>query len=913
MDRPRPARHARRSSSTSPTGPGAEPVRAPTRDQLASLRHPRHPDLRRVGARLRHRPAPRAPAAQRRPGRSTSGRGAASRSTTCGGFLARARLRRRRRRARRRRTRTTRCSRPCSRFLGDSEPRRAASRSTTSWLETNPQNIPGTPVDRPNWVQRSPMALDELLGRSGRRPAAARRAGLPARFPPPRGRREEHHRRERPPRSPTTTCGCSTRAPTAASTTCSAPTCSPDGRGAPVRGVGAQRPLRSAWSATSTAGTPARHPLDAQGGVGHLDRRRRRRRRAGRPLQVPHRVAGRRLRRRQGRPVRGLGRAAAAHGVGGAGTSTLRVGRRRRGWPTRAARNAPRRADVDLRDARRVVAPRRATSTGRSTTASWPSRSPTTLEAMGFTHVELLPIMEHPFYGSWGYQTTGLLRARRRASARPQDFMYLIDTLHQRGIGVILDWVPSHFPSDEHGLGYFDGTHLFEHADPRLGLPPRLEQPDLQLRPPRGAHASCCRARCSWLDRYHVDGLRVDAVASMLYLDYSRKDGEWIPNEHGGNENLGALALPQEAQRDGLPRLPRRADDRRGVHRVADGVAADRRRRPRLRLQVGHGLDARHARATSSATRSTAATTRTSSRSGWSTPSPRTTCCRSPTTRSCTARARCSAKMPGDRVAAVRQPARCSSATSTASPARSCCSWAASWRQRREWNHDARAAAGSCSTDPRHAGRARAGSRTSTACTATEPALHELDCRPGRLRVGRRRRRRGQRHRVPAAAPARRRRRPVEPVPARSWSSPTSPRCRAQGYAIGVPTGGRWDELANSDAAVYGGSGWGNLGGVDAVEGSMHGRPFHLPLVLPPLAVVYLAPETRGVMSSRHHWIPCDPCPSAVLQFHDDLRYRRPICCASCPRRSSHSAAAVVSPGLRRRRARRDAPGTKCN
>jgi 1,4-alpha-glucan branching enzyme len=190
---------------------------------------------------------------------------------------------------------------------------------------------------------------------------------------------------------------------------------------------------------------------------------------------------------------------------------------------------------------------------------------PAHVRELGFTHVEILPVMEHPFYGSWGYQCTGFFAPTARYGT-PDDFRFLIDELHAHGIGVILDWVPSHFTGDGHGLAYFDGTHLFEHEDPRQGFHPEWHSYIFNYgrNEVRGFLTS---SALFWIEEFHADALRVDAVASMLYLDYGRKDGEWIPNERGGRENLAAISFLQ-ALNEAVYR------DHPGVHTIAEESTA---------------------------------------------------------------------------------------------------------------------------------------------------------------------------------------------------------------------------------------------------------------------------------------------------------------------------------------------------
>ncbi len=449
---------------------------------------------------------------------------------------------------------------------------------------------------------------------------------------------------------------------------------------------------------------------------------------------------------------------------------------------------------------------------------------------MGFTHVEFLPVMEHPFYGSWGYQILGYFSPTSRFGT-PQDFMYLIDYLHQHGIGVILDWVPSHFPTDEHGLGYFDGTHLYEHADPRKGLHP--DWTSFIFNYGRNEVRSfLISSALFWLDVYHADGLRVDAVASMLYLDYSRKEGEWIPNEYGGRENLEALAFLRRFNHEVYVNYP-------DVQTIAEeSTAWPMVSRPAYVGGLGFGLkwDMGWMHDTLSYLQ------------------------RDPIYRkyhhneltfrqlyACNenfvlplshdevvhGKASLLGKMAGDTWQKFAN-LRLLYGYMYAQSGKKLLFMGGEFGQWREWNHDG-------SLDwyllayPPHEGL-RSWVETLNKVYKSEPALYEIDFEPqgfqwvdcsdsdhstlSFIRVGRS---------------------PADvvlivcnftPVP---WLN----------YRVGVPYGGFWREILNSDAKEYGGSGHGNMGGVIADPIPYHGRPYSLNLTIPPLAAIYLKPESK--------------------------------------------------------------------
>jgi len=441
----------------------------------------------------------------------------------------------------------------------------------------------------------------------------------------------------------------------------------------------------------------------------------------------------------------------------------------------------------------------------------------------GFTHVELMPVMEHPFFGSWGYQTTGYFAPSSRFGS-PQDLMALVDALHKREIGVILDWVPSHFPTDEHGLGFFDGTHLYEHGDPREGFHPDWGSFIFNY----GRHevrSFLLSSACYWLEMFHADGLRVDAVASMLYRDYSRKQGEWIPNEYGGRENLEAMAFLRRMNEDVYKAYP-------GVQTIAEeSTSWPMVSRPTYLGGLGFGLKWDM---------------------GWmhdtleymkQDPINRKYHHGELTFRMLYAfnenfvlplshdevvhgKGSLLGKMPGDEWQKLAN-LRLLYGAMWMQPGKKMLFMGGEIGQRSEWNHDGSLDWHLLDMDP-HRGLQRWVRDLNTTYRA-EPTLHVQDCDPsGFSWID------CDDAEHSTLSWIRRSQEPGEAVVVVCNFTPI-PR---HNYRVGVPQRGHWREILNSDAPLYGGSGQGNLGGVETTPVASHGHLQSLTITLPPLGMV---------------------------------------------------------------------------
>jgi 1,4-alpha-glucan branching enzyme len=442
----------------------------------------------------------------------------------------------------------------------------------------------------------------------------------------------------------------------------------------------------------------------------------------------------------------------------------------------------------------------------------------------GFTHVEFLPVMDHPFFGSWGYQITGYF-APSGNYGTPQDFMHLIDTLHQRGIGVILDWVPSHFPTDEHGLGYFDGTHLYEHADPQQGFHPEWQS--LIFNYGRTEVQSFLLSNALfWLKRYHADGLRVDAVASMLYLDYARNEGEWVPNRFGGRENLEAIGFLRRMNEEVYRRFPDVQTiaeestswpmvsrpthvgglgfglkwDMGWMHDTLEYMAMD----PVFRKYHHNQLTFRmiyafHENFVLPLSHDEVVYGKRSLLS----------------------------KMPGDDWQKFAN-LRLLYGYMYGQPGKKLLFMGGEFGQWREWTHDD-SLEWHLLEFPLHKGIQKWVSDLN-ALYAGEPALYELDCNPGGFdwidcsdAEG-------------SVLSWVRKAKSSEDLVLVVCNFTPVPR---QDYRIGAPRGGFWREILNSDAALYGGSNVGNGGGLEAAPEAIHRFSHTLSLTLPPLAALF--------------------------------------------------------------------------
>jgi 1,4-alpha-glucan branching enzyme len=445
---------------------------------------------------------------------------------------------------------------------------------------------------------------------------------------------------------------------------------------------------------------------------------------------------------------------------------------------------------------------------------------------LGFTHVEFMPVMEHPFFGSWGYQVTGFFAPSSRFGP-PEDLMFLVDALHQAGVGVIFDWVPSHFPTDAHGLYAFDGSHLYEHADPRRGIHPhwtsaqfnygRFEVQSFLL---SSAHF--------WIERFHADGLRVDGVASMLYLDYGREGGQWEPNRNGGREDLDAVdflrALNTTIGRDhaGVITIAEESTAWPGVTRQVhlgglgfgykwdmgwmNDTLAYLARDPLYRSHHHGELTFRPMYAYSE--HFVLALSHDESVHG---------------------KGSLLNKMPGDPWQ-QRANLRLLLAYQWTLPGKKLLFMGAEFAQSREWNHDD-SLDWHLLDDPDHAGVSLLLGELNR-LYRDHPALHRGDCQPG-----------GFEWAVPNDS--------AQSVlafervdgPRRALVVVNATPVPRHNYRVGVGAAGFWAELLNTDAAAFGGSGVGNHGGVEAAPVAAHGRPCSLNLTLPPLGVIVLAPR----------------------------------------------------------------------
>jgi 1,4-alpha-glucan branching enzyme len=442
-----------------------------------------------------------------------------------------------------------------------------------------------------------------------------------------------------------------------------------------------------------------------------------------------------------------------------------------------------------------------------------------------FTHVEFLPIMEHPFYGSWGYQTLGYFSPTSRYG-QPQDFMYLIDCLHRRGLGVILDWVPSHFPTDEHGLGFFDGSHLFEHADPRKGIHPDWNSFIFNYGR-KEVQSFLISSALFWLDKYHIDGFRMDAVASMLYLDYSRKEGEWVPNEFGGKENLEAIAFLRrfnEEVHQNYPPALTIAEESTAWPMVSrptyvGGLGFD------MKWDMGWMHDTLEYMSKDPVHRSYH-----HSKLNFRMLYAFTENYVLPLSHDEVVHGKGSllAKMPGDDWQKFAN-LRLLLGYMYAQPGKKLLFMGAEIGQWNEWSHD-RSLDWHLLDYPFHSGLQHWVDDLNH-MYGQEPAFYELDFNPEGFRWI------DCNDAQQSTVSLMRRGKSKQNIFIMAFNFTPVPRYN---YRVGAPTGGIWQEVLNSDAGVYGGSGQGSLGAVEASPVPGHGLPYSLNLTLPPLAAVFL-------------------------------------------------------------------------